>query len=68
MKIIIAGAGKIGYSVADILTAEGHDITVIDNDSARIDNLSNNLDVICVEGSAPASSIMPNIRFFIRLS
>ena len=55
MKIIIAGAGKIGYSVADILTAEGHDITVIDNDSARIDNLSNNLDVICVEGSATNS-------------
>ena len=58
MKIIIAGAGKIGYSVADILTAEGHDITVIDNDSARIDNLSNNLDVICVEGSATNSETL----------
>ena len=58
MKIIIAGAGKIGYSVADILTAEGHDITVIDNDSATIDNLSNNLDVICVEGSATNSETL----------
>ena len=58
MKIIIAGAGKIGYSVADILTAEGHDITVIDNDSATIDILSNNLDVICVEGSATNSETL----------
>ena len=52
MKIIIAGGGKIGYSVADILTNEGHDITVIDNNPDVILNLSNNLDVICVEGSA----------------
>ena len=50
MKIIIAGAGKIGCSVASILSDEGHDITVIDNNPAVINNLSNNLDVICVEG------------------
>lgn len=58
MKIIIAGAGKIGYSVASILADEGHDITVIDNDSATINNLSNNLDVICVEGSATNSETL----------
>ena len=52
MKIIIAGAGKIGYSVASILSDEGHDIIVIDNNPTVINNLSNNLDVICVEGSA----------------
>ena len=58
MKIIIAGAGKIGYSVAGILADEGHDITVIDNDAATISNLSNNLDVICVEGSATNSETL----------
>ena len=47
MKIIIAGAGKIGYSVASILSDEGHDIIVIDNNPTVINNLSNNLDVIC---------------------
>ena len=51
MKIIIAGAGKIGFSVAQILAAEGHDITVIDRDPNRIYETSNSLDVICVEGS-----------------
>lgn len=58
MKIIIAGAGKIGFSVASILADEGHDITVIDNDSSTISNLSNNLDVICVEGSATNSETL----------
>ena len=52
MKIIIAGAGKIGHSVAAILAEEGHDITVIDRDSELISLISNELDVICVEGSA----------------
>lgn len=52
MKIIIAGAGKIGHSVAEILSEEGHDITVIDRDPEIINLLSNTLDLICVEGSA----------------
>ena len=52
MKIIIAGAGKIGRSVAAILADEGHDITVLDRDGELITHVSNELDVICVEGSA----------------
>ena len=52
MKIIVVGAGKVGYSVAKILSEEGHDITVIDRDPETITHLSNELDVICVEGSA----------------
>ena len=52
MKIIIAGGGKVGYSVAENLAGEGHDITVIEKNPDNITNLSNSLDVICVEGSA----------------
>ena len=52
MKIIIAGAGKVGHSVAALLAEEGHDITIIDQDPDTILALSNDLDVICVEGSA----------------
>lgn len=52
MKIIIAGAGKVGSSIAKSLSREGHDITVIDRDADTIMRISNELDVICVEGSA----------------
>ncbi len=52
MKIIIAGGGKVGYSVAENLAGEGHDITIIDKNPDHITTLSNSLDVICVEGSA----------------
>ena len=52
MKIIIAGAGKVGHSVAALLAEEGHDLTIIDRDPETIQHISNTLDVICVEGSA----------------
>ena len=58
MKIIIAGAGKVGRSVAALLAQEGHDITIIDKDPDTIQELSNELDVICVEGSATNSEIL----------
>ena len=52
MNIIIVGGGKVGYSVAETLSAEGHDITMIDQNAAAIERISNALDVICVQGSA----------------
>ena len=58
MKIIIAGAGKIGRSVAEILAEEGHDITVVDRSPDIISSISNALDAICVEGSATNSETL----------
>ena len=58
VKIIIAGAGKVGKSVAALLAEEGHDITIIDQDPDTIQTLSNDLDVICVEGSATNPEIL----------
>ena len=58
MKIIIAGAGKIGHAVAEILAGEGHDITVIERDGELISLISGELDVICVEGNATNPEIL----------
>lgn len=51
MKVIIVGAGKVGYTIASYLAKEDHDITVIDRDASRLEYVGNALDVICVEGS-----------------
>lgn len=29
MKIVIVGAGRVGYAIAEQLLTEGHDITVV---------------------------------------
>ena len=58
MKIIIAGAGRIGGSLAEVLSKDGHEITVIDRDSETIEHVSNDIDVICIEGSATNPDVL----------
>ena len=58
MKVIIAGAGKVGGLVAKTLADEGHDITIIDSDTDIIDHISNEVDAICIEGSATNPDIL----------
>ncbi len=52
LKIVIVGAGKVGYAIAEQLLLEGHDITVIESDPTRAEYISSTLDVIVVEGKA----------------
>ncbi len=51
MKIIILGCGKVGYNLAEQLTQEGHDITIIDAKEEKVENARNKLDVMGVEGN-----------------
>lgn len=52
MKIIIAGAGEIGYHLAKQLSNENHDITVIDIDSNSLDRVDSVMDVLTIHGSS----------------
>ena len=36
MRVIICGAGQVGYGIAERLSAEGNEITVIDNNPALV--------------------------------
>ena len=58
MKIIIYGAGEIGYSIAAYLAAEEHDIVVIDEDPDRIAHVSETLDVRTLQGHASYPDIL----------
>ena len=61
MKIVIAGAGKVGFAIALQMCAEGHDITLIDRRQDRLNSAVNSLDVIGCRGScaAPESAALP---------
>ena len=50
MKSIICGAGDVGYSIADKLSKENFEITVIDESSERLKKISDNLDVKTIIG------------------
>lgn len=51
MKIIILGAGRVGYSVAESLVSERNDITVIDTDAQRLAELQERFDLRGVVGN-----------------
>ena len=48
MKIIIEGAGQVGSHLAKMLSSEGGEITVIDNDPERIRALMSTADVATI--------------------
>ena len=51
MKIVIVGDGKVGFALTQRLSAEGHDVVVIDNDITALQNASDTQDVICIQGN-----------------
>lgn len=52
MKIIIIGAGEIGYDLASVLSTEKHDVTVLDRDKDSLVRVADSLDVLTIEGNA----------------
>ncbi len=58
MKIIIVGDGKVGYSLAEGLSKEDNDVTIIDKNSQALQKASDNLDVMCIKGSGGSAQIL----------
>ena len=52
MKIMIVGCGRVGFSLAQQLSEEGHEITIIDQKADKLERTQAVLDVQCVEGNA----------------
>ena len=46
MKIIIAGAGRVGTHLAKLFVREKHDIVVLDNNIDQINSLTSNYDLM----------------------
>lgn len=58
MNIIIAGAGKVGVTLAEHLAAEDHSVTVIDVNEETLRKVSNQLDVMCIKGNCASQAIL----------
>lgn len=58
MKIIIVGCGKIGSTIARELNDEGHQIVVIDKNPHAVENLTNSIDLMGIEGNGASFEIL----------
>lgn len=52
MKVVIAGAGEVGTHLAKMLSKENHEIILLDEDTEKLDNLANQVDLLTVTGAA----------------
>ncbi len=58
MRIIIVGCGKVGFALARRLSAEGHDITLIDTNPRKIQDMTEELDVMGFVGSGSSITLL----------
>ena len=62
MKIIIAGAGDVGFHLAKLLSFESQDIYLIDTDSEKLDYASNHIDVLTKRGDATSIKLLKEVN------
>lgn len=62
MKIIIAGAGEVGFHLAKLLSYESQEITLIDPNKKSLAYADNHLDIRVVKGDATSISILKEAR------
>ncbi len=58
MKILILGAGQVGSTVAESLVSEANDITVVDSDGLKLQQLQDRLDLRTLVGNASHPSVL----------
>jgi trk system potassium uptake protein TrkA len=58
MRVLIVGAGDIGFQLCRRLSQENHDIIVVENDPRRVRRISEQLDVLVIEGSGTSYKVL----------
>ena len=58
MKILIVGAGEVGFHIAGHLSHENKEVVVIDKDAEALRRISDNLDVQAVQGSGSSPVVL----------
>ena len=58
MNIIVCGAGRVGYTIAKLLSEQDHSITVIDQSSDDIQKINEDLDVKSIVGKATFPTVL----------
>ncbi|MFK7840361.1 MAG: Trk system potassium transporter TrkA [Bdellovibrionales bacterium] len=58
MRVIICGAGQVGYNIASYLAREENDVTVVDNNPALISKVNDDLDVNGMVGHASNPDVL----------
>ena len=62
MKVMIVGAGKLGVKLAEAMTVENMDVTLVDSDAKVIENINEHLDVLTVVASGISITMLKEMN------
>ncbi|MFT4762274.1 MAG: trk system potassium uptake protein TrkA [Paraglaciecola sp.] len=62
MKIIIAGAGDVGFHLAELLSYENQEIILIDNNQDVLDYAATHLDVLTITGDSTSIAVLKDAQ------
>jgi trk system potassium uptake protein TrkA len=62
MKIVIAGAGNMGFHIAQLLANEQHDIVLIDTDEEVLSYAASHIDVFTIRGNSSSLELLKSIN------
>lgn len=62
MQIIIVGAGKLGYKLAEALSHENNNVVIIDKNEEAIERVNNNLDVLSIKANGAQLSVLDQLN------
>ncbi len=58
MRVIVIGAGVVGYTIAERLASEGQDVVVIEKDEKRVKEIKEALDVKVIQGNGSSPRVL----------
>ena len=58
MRIVIIGAGEVGFNAARMLSAEGHDVVVVEQNEALVEKATEGLDVLVMQGNGASPRVL----------
>jgi trk system potassium uptake protein len=61
MRVIVIGAGDVGRHIATPLSAERHDVTIVDQDEQRVDALRHEIDALVVAGNGASPKVLADL-------
>lgn len=62
MKIIITGAGEVGYHIAKMMASEAQDIYLIDKNKERLHYIQSQIDVFVIQGDASSFAVLKEAK------
>lgn len=61
MQVFIVGAGEVGYNTAQMLSREGHDVIVVDQNESLVNRVSEQLDALVMQGNGASPKLLAEI-------